>query len=122
MGVGTYEENNANITYSGSWTTWNDAKASGGALVFTNVPGASATLTFTGRQIKLVFNKYVNRGNIQVVIDGGAPVLVNQYSTKLSYLDEWASPILAQGTHTVTFSHPGGTHYIDIDAMKVFYI
>ena len=37
----------------------------------------------------------------------------------MSYLDEWASPILAQGTHTVTFSHPGGTHYIDIDAMKV---
>ena len=80
-GVGTYENDNANIIYTGTWYSWNDAKASGGSFVYTNEPGASATLTFTGRQVKLVFNKYTNRGNIQVVIDGGAPVLVSQYST-----------------------------------------
>jgi Fibronectin type III domain/WD40-like Beta Propeller Repeat len=118
-GVGTYEEDNANVVYSGNWTTWDDANASGGALVYTNDPGASATLTFTGRQVKLVFNSYVNRGDVEVSIDGGAPILFSQYSSSLSYLDEWASPILAQDTHTVTFSHPGGSHYIDIDAIVI---
>jgi Divergent InlB B-repeat domain/Peptidase_C39 like family/Fibronectin type III domain len=119
VGVGTYEEDDVNITYSGTWHAWGDAKASGGGLVYTNEPGAMASLTFTGRQIKLVFNSYVNRGDVEVSIDGGAPILFSQYSSSLSYLDEWASPILAQDTHTVTFSHPGGSHYIDIDAMVV---
>jgi beta propeller repeat protein len=118
-GAGTYEEDNANITYSGNWTTWDDASASGGGLVYTNETGASASLTFTGRQVKLVFTRYMNRGNIEITIDGGAPVLFSQYSPALSYQSEWTSPILAQGTHTVTFSHPGGTHYIDIDALIV---
>jgi uncharacterized protein YkwD len=119
VGVGRYEEDDVNITYSGTWHSWDDANASGGGLVYTNDPGASATLTFNGRQIKLVFNSYVNRGDVEVVIDGGAPILFSQYNSSLSYLNEWASPILAQGTHTVTFSHPGGSHYIDIDALIV---
>ncbi len=119
VGEGIYEENDENIAYTGVWTPWNHASASGGMIRYTNQAGASATLTFTGRQVSLLYTRYTSRGEIEITIDGGAPVLLNQYGTALSFQNRWDSPALDAGTHTIRLRHPGGTKYIDIDAIEV---
>jgi beta propeller repeat protein len=120
VGAGTYEEDDANIAYTGDWTSWSHASASGGAIVYTNQTNASATLTFTGRQVSLIFTRYTSRGEIEIVIDDGAPILLNQYGSSLEFQNRWDSPALDAGTHTICLRHPGGSHYIDIDAIEVF--
>ena len=116
---GTYENDEPNIVYTGNWTTWTTANASGGSTRYSNDPAASATLTFTGRQVSLLFTRYTSRGNIQITIDGGTPVLLNQYGSGLTFKNRWDSPLMTTGTHTVKFSHPGGAKYIDLDAIII---
>ncbi|MCD4671434.1 MAG: hypothetical protein K8R77_02115, partial [Anaerolineaceae bacterium] len=119
VGVGTYENEDSNIIYSGNWTVWNTASASGGSTRYSNDPAASASLTFSGRQVSLLFTRYTSRGNIEITIDGGTPVLLNQYGNSLSFQNQWDSPLMASGTHTIELRHPGGTKYIDLDALIV---
>ncbi|MDX9864808.1 MAG: hypothetical protein RBT34_08390, partial [Anaerolineaceae bacterium] len=118
-GAGTYEEKDASIVYTGNWTTWNTASAAGGSTRYSNDPAASATLTFSGRQVSLLFTRYTSRGNIEITIDGGTPVLLNQYGSSLTFQNRWDSPLMAEGTHTIVLRHPGGTKYIDLDALIV---
>ena len=119
MGTGTYQEKDANIVYTGNWTDWTTAPASGGSTRYSNDPAASATLTFFGGQVSLVYTGYSTRGNIEISIDGGAPLLVNQRTSSLKYQNRWDSPPLNTSLHTITLRHPGGTGYIDLDAIIV---
>ncbi|MCD4673347.1 MAG: hypothetical protein K8R77_11855, partial [Anaerolineaceae bacterium] len=119
VGVGTYEEDDANLVYTGNWTTWRHSSASGGSIRYTNQGGASATLTFSGRQVSLLYTNYTSRGNIEITIDGGAPVLLNQYGSSLAFQQRWDSSLMTDGTHTIVLRHPGGSHYVDIDALIV---
>ena len=93
--------------------------ASGGAIRYSNQPGATATLTFQGRQVSLLFTRFTSRGNVEITIDGGTPVLLNQYGKTLVYQNRWDSPLMDEGIHTIQLRHPGGSHYIDLDALIV---
>ena len=46
-------------------------------------------------------------------------ILLNQYSAGLTFQNRWDSPLMESGTHTVAFRHPGGSHYIDLDAIII---
>ena len=116
---GTYENEDSNIIYTGNWTVWNTTSASGSSTRYSNDPAASATLVFSGRQISLLFTRFSSRGSIEITIDGGTPVLLNQYGAALTFQNRWDSPLMDAGTHTVEFSHPGGTKYIDLDAIII---
>ena len=119
VGPGTYQNGDPNILYTGNWTNWNEVRTSGGSTQFSNNPAASAALTFSGRRISLIYTSYTSRGNVEITIDGGPPVLLNQYGSSLSFQNRWDSPMLADGTHTIVLRHPGGSHYIDLDALIV---
>ncbi len=45
--------------------------------------------------------------------------MLNQYGAALSFQNRWDSPALNAGTHTIVLRHPGGTKYVDIDAIEV---
>src|SRR4030067_3046197 len=47
----TYQENNAAVTTTGNWTTGSDSRHSGGFHIYSRTVGATATLTFTGREV-----------------------------------------------------------------------
>ena len=49
-----------------------------------NSPSAEAILRFTGKQVSLIFTRYTTRGEIEITIDDGDPVLLNQYGTARS--------------------------------------
>ena len=76
---GLYQQNDPNIRYTGVWTTWNDAAASGGSIKYSNDTSATAALTFTGEQIRLIFTRYTSRGDIEIIIDGDILPLFSQY-------------------------------------------
>jgi uncharacterized protein YkwD len=114
-----YDEAGGKIAFTGAWTSYSASGAYGGSIKYSNQSGAEAVLRFSGRQVGLVFTRYTTRGNIEITIDGGTPVLVNQYGSSLVWQQRWISPALAEGTHTIRLRHPGGTHYIDVDAIDV---
>ncbi len=118
-GPGTYQNTDSLIDFTGNWTTWSDARASGGSTLYSNDETAEATFWFTGRQVSLLFTRYTTRGNIAITIDDGTPVTLNQYGSGLSFQNRWDSPIMDEGIHVVHFYHPGGSHYIDFDALIV---
>ncbi len=64
------QESAAGITYAGTWTTASDTTASGGALRFASAAAATATYTFTGRNVAWATVKANSRGRAEVRIDG----------------------------------------------------
>jgi hypothetical protein len=118
-GAGTYDDNHAAFTYAGTWTAYSSSGPYNNTLHLSNVGNSTATFTFTGTQISLIYTKYSTRGNLEIKIDGNDPVTLNQYSKTLMWQQRWDSPLLTAGTHTITFRHPGGTKYVDIDAVIV---
>ena len=120
VGTGLYQQNDPNIIYTGNWQTWNDSRASGGSIKYSNDNNATATLTFTGKEIDLYFTRYTTRGVIKIVIDGYEYPPFSQYGSSLSYQNRLLIGYLSEGTHTIVLSHPGGSHYIDIDALQVW--
>ena len=119
VGVGTYDNPNAAFLYVGNWETWNSSGPFNATLHLTNVADNKAIMRFTGTQVSLIYSKFTSRGNIEVVIDDGAPILINAYSTTIQWQQRWDSPLLAEGTHTIIVRNPGGGKYIDVDAIIV---
>ncbi|MDX9864716.1 MAG: hypothetical protein RBT34_07930 [Anaerolineaceae bacterium] len=118
VGAGTYDDNNANIIYSGTWSLYNSSGPYNDSLHLCNTPGSTASFTFTGTQISLIYTQYTSRGNLEISIDGGDPVTLNLYGS-LVWQKRWDSPLLQPGTHTIVLRHPGHTKYIDVDAFIV---
>ncbi|QUC59425.1 RICIN domain-containing protein [Streptomyces sp. A2-16] len=60
----------AGVTYSGSWSNWNDTKDVNGSEKFTNTAGNSAEFSFTGTGVRYLSMTQPNMGKVDVYIDG----------------------------------------------------
>jgi SpoIID/LytB domain protein len=118
-----YEQDNAVLTYAGSWSTFTKSTASGGSYARANASGASVTITFTGTYLQWITTIGTTLGKALVSVDGGTAASVNLAAT--SAKDQqyvWNTGILASGSHTVKISwDPSNTagKYISIDAIEV---
>ena len=126
-----FEENHAAVSSgpAGAWVQHGQdiGSFSGGTAVGSNVTGAVASLTFTGKAVSLTGLKCDICGIATVSIDGGAPVTVNTAgpfppNPKLKSETLFAAS-LADGTHTLTITVTGtstsdGSHVV-IDAFDV---
>jgi hypothetical protein len=86
---------------------------------YTSTLDSYAEFTFEGSQFALTFTKYINRGSIDVYIDGVYADTIDANGT-LAWQSTWTSADLGDGTYTVRFVHAGGGDYIDIDAIQIF--
>ena len=119
VGPGTYENNDQNMVYTGSWTNYNSANASGGNGRYSNTVGNFALLSFTGTQVQLKYTANVSNGKAEIRIDGKLVNTLNQYAAAPVYQKVWTSPLMAdEGPHTITITHATGT-LIDVDALIV---
>ncbi len=84
VGAGTYDDAGGSIAYVGTWQTQAGGGPYNSTMHYTNATNAAAYFSFTGTQFTLVFTKISSRGNIEVIIDGGDPILVNQYNATCS--------------------------------------
>ena len=121
QGAGTYDDANANWSYSGSWATWSGSGPYANTMHYTNATGATASFTFRApAKFILFFQATSNRSNILVSVDGGTPVAVNAYNADNVWQQSYTSAIYSDtGSHTVTISTPGTGNYIDIDAIQI---
>jgi hypothetical protein len=103
-----YEQTDANLAYSGTWSTGSSTSYSGGSFKYANSAGSAVTVTFTGTSLVWVAKKSPVYGKAKVTLDGGAPVTVDLYSASTLYQQKvWNSGTLASGTHTVRIEWTG---------------
>jgi hypothetical protein len=109
-------------TYSGAWTTQSVSSAWAGSLNQTTANGASATFTFTGKNVAWIGSKGPSMGSAKVYIDGVLRKTINTNASTVKRRQVlirygWGSP----GTHTIrivnqaTSGHPA----IDVDGFVV---
>jgi hypothetical protein len=102
--LAAHQENSAALSYpSGTWTRSTLSESYGGYVKYAKAQGATASLTFTGRNIAWVATKAPSRGTAEVYIDGDqvATVDLNSATTQtrtMVFSEEWS----ASGSHTIT--------------------
>lgn len=105
LGAGSSSVDDADTTvaYAG---TWGHASGESGPYAgtnsYSNTAGSTATLTFVGTGVTLRGVTAPSHGIIGISVDGGAEVLVDEYSaTRVGDVSVWTSPRLASGSHTI---------------------
>jgi DNA-binding protein YbaB len=124
VGVGTYQDTSSSVNFSGSWTSWANTAHSGGSVKHSNVTGASASLTFTGSALTLVYVAQSNTGIATVSIDGTPVDQLDTYSAAQAFQRQ-RTYTMSAGTHTVSVAVSGNKNasssatYVVFDAFIV---
>jgi hypothetical protein len=118
VGAGTYDDDNAAWTYTGTWTIYDEAAAYGGHVHRSLVSGSYGQIDITGRQIKLIFASGSNTGNFYVYVDDVDIGHIVTYNPTTIWQNTWSSPELSSGSHTVKVVFQEGT-VIYLDAIQV---
>jgi peptidoglycan hydrolase-like protein with peptidoglycan-binding domain len=121
-----YEQDQVDFAYAGGWATSSNQWAFGGSFAYAESRGASVNITFDGTYLAWFAKKGAWYGQAQVVLDGGAPVLVDLYSAySLHKQQVYNTGTLDAGPHTVSIYCTGqkraastGT-LVDVDAIDV---
>ncbi len=115
---GTYEDGpNGMIVFSGTWTVYNNTGPSANNLHYTASAGSSASLSFYGTHVTLVYAGISGYGHADIFIDGSLVTRLNQSTAALTWQKAWTSPLLTPGYHTIRVAYVDG--YYNVDAFIV---
>lgn len=123
-------DDDPNVVYSPDWTYAQEPGYFDADAHYTDTPGGSATVTFTGTGITWIGGMNNGHGRADVSVcnavgtDCGAPTMVDTYSANtLTQQDLFSVSGLPFGTHTLKITarsdSSGSGYYTDIDAFKV---
>jgi SpoIID/LytB domain protein len=123
-----YQETDARIAYAGLWRTSSSKALLGGTQAFSDSPGATCTITFTGTGLRWYGNRSPAYGRANVYVDGSYNRTVDLYGAKTLYRQAiWSVGGLSiDQTHTVTVrvlgtrSAPSKGTFVSADAFDVF--
>lgn len=109
------------ISYTGTWSATNCASCTGGTVHRTTAKAAAAAVTVSGgHRVGLVATVGSTTGAVNIYIDGvkTAGIWTHATSTANRKL-MWTSPVLASGSHTVSFvnGYTGGSPGFDLDGV-----
>jgi hypothetical protein len=123
LAVGTYEETEANLVYSGAWLSSVSAGPLGGSRIYTSDPAANMTFSIDSSvgRVTLYRTTYVAGvyGSLQVYLDGSATPFMTIPNTSSAFL--YGQPFtfaVIPGSHTLTLKNVGST-YSDIDRITL---
>ncbi|MFE9452416.1 RICIN domain-containing protein [Streptomyces sp. NPDC006739] len=93
----------AGVTYSGTWSNWNDTKDMNGSEKFTSTAGNYAEFSFTGSGVRYLGMTQPNMGKVAVYLDGTlAQAGIDAYaSTVTKQVPLFEKTDLAAGPHTI---------------------
>jgi len=122
-----FEQSDSRLLFEGTWNTLSNSNLSAGAYKWANTSGAKVTIPFNGTAISLFTSKASAYGIARVTLDGGAPELVDLYTSGATLYQEnvWSRGGLSAGDHTVTLEWTGTKNtsssntYVGIDAVEV---
>ncbi len=119
--VGSYQETDANLTYSGIWTSSSTASALGGARKYTNDPNGSVSFTIDGSVglVTIYRSTYMAGvyGSFQVLVDGALVTTINNTSSAFMFQQPFTFAVIP-GSHSITFKNVGTT-YSDLDQITL---
>ncbi|WP_031073370.1 putative Ig domain-containing protein [Streptomyces sp. NRRL WC-3742] len=120
------DDGSAAITYSAGWSSTGSTGCGSGLDHWSDSAGATATFSFSGTALTYYGSQSPDNGIAALSIDGGPAVDVNLYApAKRLGLPVYTSPVLPDGTHTVTVTvsgrkDPRATNtYVSLDAFAV---
>ena len=125
-GPGTYDDLNSSIEYRGAWL--HDPqfeKSFEGSLTYSDRPGDTARLFFTGRSIVYVYTMAFNRGVVEVSIDRQPRASLDLYSKETRWRQRTVFAGLDPGPHTIELrvgneKNPKSRgRFVDIDRLVV---
>lgn len=102
LAPGRYDDQDQRVEYKGKW--WPDnqfPQSSGQSITYSDKPGDTFRIAFTGSAITYVFTRALNRGIAEVRIDGGPAVRINQYSAPTKWQEKQRFGGLSPGAHTM---------------------
>jgi len=126
LAPGHYDDQDQRVEYKGKW--WPDRQfpqSAGQSITYSDKPGDTFRIAFTGSAITYVFTKALNRGIAEVKIDGGPAVRINQYSAATKWQEKQRFDGLSAGAHTLEVRVSGdkdpasGGLFVDLDAVDV---
>ncbi|MBW8793787.1 MAG: RICIN domain-containing protein [Streptomyces sp.] len=93
----------AGVTYSGTWSNWNDTKDMNGSEKFTNTAGNYAEFSFTGTGVRYLSMTQPNMGKVDVYLDGTlAQAGIDAYATTVTkQVPLFERTNLPAGPHTI---------------------
>jgi cell wall-associated NlpC family hydrolase len=122
-GLTRYDQTNTSLKYSGVWSDFKTAAASGGSYTRTSAGSASVTVSFTGTYLSWVATAGTTLSKALVSLDGGAAQTVDLARSAVSYQQGvWATGVLPAGNHRVTITRVAGNasgSFISVDAFDV---
>jgi hypothetical protein len=97
------DDRTAGVTYSGTWSNWNDTKDMNGSEKFTSTAGNYAEFSFTGSGVRYLSMTQPNMGKVDVYLDGAlAQAGIDAYaSTVTKQVPLFEKTDLAAGPHTI---------------------
>lgn len=121
LGTGTYQENDAQLTYSGIWTTASSLCSGCGTRRYANTPNARVNFTINNTVGRVTIFRTVASnawGSMQVYVDG---VLNSTIPNNISSTVQYGVPFtftVTPGTHAIELRNVGST-FSDIDQITL---
>ena len=112
------DDRDSRFEYSDGWLTWENPDHRNGTITYSQEPGATASLTFTGSGFDFVGSSGLHVGNFRVILDGEV-IADNKKSGDNGYNLVMYSKIGLEDTeHTVVIE--GLDSRIDMDAIDIY--
>ena len=112
------DDRDSRFEYSDGWLTWENPDHRNGTITYSQEPGATASMTFTGSGFDFVGSSGLHVGNFRVILDGEV-IADNKKSGDNGYNLVMYSKIGLEDTeHTVVIE--GLDSRIDMDAIDIY--
>ena len=116
--AGTYDDNDPNIIYTGDWITATENGMYNNTYHLSSSTGSTASFTFNGTGVKLIYYMRPGYGVMYISIDGIHVAKLHMSTGHLQLQQQWSSNTLTPGMHTLTLTQAHG-RYVDVDAIIV---
>jgi IPT/TIG domain len=119
-----YDQTNAKIAYSGSWSAFSKGAAYQGSYGRSSSSGAKATIYFTGTRLDWIGMKGTTPGYVDVYLDGVKKATINLYASVATYqVNLWSTGDIADGAHKVELVRSSSStsgKYVVLDAVDIW--
>jgi peptidoglycan hydrolase-like protein with peptidoglycan-binding domain len=122
-GLTRYEQTDSRLSYSGTWSTYAKADASGQSYGRSSTSGASLTIVFDGQQLDWIAMKGTTTGIADVYLDGVKVQTLDLANSVAVYQQRvYSTGVLDSGVHTVRIVRSASSasgKYLTVDAVEV---
>ncbi|MBI1281513.1 MAG: S8 family serine peptidase [Anaerolineaceae bacterium] len=115
LSVGTYQESDSNLSYSGNWITSNTTSALGNSWIYTNDANASVSFGIdnTVGRVTIYRTTYAAGvyGSFQVYVDGVLVTTINNTSSTFMFQQPYTF-VVTPGSHNIMLKNVGSTYSV----------